>query len=203
MLNAASLTPAVLDRILAFLAALFLPSTAGNLDAARDAAGALLASYDVRTDRQLRLAALAIAFSFGALDSLSRAAAPDLPVNQVLRLRGNANALNRAAQQNEAKLDKSIGQPEAALPGEPRDLPASSDTQDLVSFLRATPSPADLSRQQRRFAERQAEKQRQRQQQAARLDERVAKRLAEKEAARLAAVPLSAAPVPMHQPEAA
>jgi|tagenome__1003787_1003787.scaffolds.fasta_scaffold20667000_2 hypothetical protein len=71
-----------------------------------------------------------------------------------------------------------------------------------MSFLRAAPSAADLSRQQRRFAERQAEKQRQRQQQAARLDERVAKRLAEKEAARLAAVPLSAAPVPMHQPEA-
>jgi hypothetical protein len=123
MSNAASFTPAVLDRILAFLAALFLPSTAGNLEAARDAAGALLASYEVRTDRQLRLAALAIAFSFGALDSLSRAAEPDLPVNQVLRLRGNANALNRAAQQNEAKLDKSIGQPEAARPDEPRDLP--------------------------------------------------------------------------------
>ena len=203
MLNAACFTPAVLDRILAFLAALFLPSTAGNVEAARDAAGALLASYDVRTDRQLRLAALAIAFSFGALDSLSRAAAPELPANQVLRLRGNANGLNRAAQQHEAKLEKlaaqpGANQPNAAVPDDPLDLPASSDTADLLDFLRATPDGPHLSRQQRRFAERQAEKQRQRDLDTARLEERVARRLAEKEAARLAATP-----VPLHQPEVA
>ena len=198
MLNAVSLTPAVLDRILAFLATLFLPSTAGDVAAARSGAAALLASYDVRTDRQLRLAALAIAFSFGALDSLSRAAEPDLPANQVLRLRGNANALNRAAHQNEAKLEKLAGQPEAAQPDEPQDLPASSDTPDLLAFLRTATASPSLSRQQRRFAERQAEKQRQRELEAARLEERVARRLAEKEAARL-----TAAPVPLHQPEAA
>src|SRR5690349_7728406 len=177
MLNAAHLTPAVLDRILAFLATLFLPSTSGDLDAARGAANTLLASYDVRTDRQLRLAALAIAFSFGALDSLSRAAAPDLPDNQVLRLRGNANALNRAAQQNEAKLEKLANQPAATVPDEPQDLPASSDTADLLDFLHAGPAAPQLSRQQRRFAERQAEKQRQRDLEAARLNERVARRL--------------------------
>ena len=202
MLNAAALTPAVLDRILAFLATLFLPSTAGNLEAARSAAAALLASYDVRTDRQLRLAALAVAFSFGALDSLSRAAAPELPANQVLRLRGNANALNRAAHQNEAKLEKLIGKPEAALeaavPDEFPDLPASSDTSDLLAFLRAASATPPPSRQQRRLAERQAEKQRQREQKVARLEERIARRLAEKEAVCLAAVQ-----VPLHQPEAA
>ncbi|MFL5283494.1 MAG: hypothetical protein ACJ8AW_21490 [Rhodopila sp.] len=202
MFNAASFTPAVLDRILALLATLFLPSTAGNLEAARSAAAALLASYDVRTGRQLRLAALAIAFSFGALDSLSRAAAPELPANQVLRLRGNANALNRAAQQNEAKLEKLIGQPEAAPEAavfdEPLDLPASSEPPDLLAFLHTASATPVLSRQQRRLAERQAEKQREREQKAARLEERVARRLAEKEAARLAATP-----VPLHQPEAA
>jgi hypothetical protein len=192
MLNAASLTPAVLDRILAFLATLFLPSTAGDVAAARGAAAALLASYDVRTDRQLRLAALAIAFSLGALDSLSRAAEPDLPANQVLRLRGNANALNRAAHQNEAKLEKITAQPKAApgaaLPDDPQDLPASSDTPDLLAFLRAASATPPLSRQQRRFAERQADKQRLREQEAARLEERVARRLAEKEAPRLRAM---------------
>jgi hypothetical protein len=197
MLNAACFTPAVLDRILAFLAALFLPSTAGNVETARDAAAALLASYDVRTDRQLRLAALAIAFSFGALDSLSRAAEPELPATQVLRLRGNANSLNRAAQQNEAKLEQLAAQSATTQPDDPQDLPASSDTADLLDFLRAAPAEPHLSRQQRRFAERQAEKQRQRELEAAQLDERVARRLAEKEAARLAAVP-----VPLHQPEA-
>jgi hypothetical protein len=190
MLSAASLTQAALDRILDFLAALFLPATAGNAEAARGAALALLGSYEISNDRQLRLAALAIAFSFGALDSLSRAAAPELPVNQVLRLRGNANALNRAAQQHEAKLENGLGQPEAAPAGEPAALPASSETEDLLSFLRAAAPAVPMSRQQRRFAERQAEKQREREQEAARLDERVARRLAEKAAA--AAQPVAA-----------
>src|SRR4051794_34052143 len=48
MFNAPPFPPAVLDRIFALLATLFLPSTAGNLEAARSAAAALLASYDAR-----------------------------------------------------------------------------------------------------------------------------------------------------------
>ena len=180
MLNPASFAATVLDRVLALLAPLFLSAAAGDTEAARDAASALLASYDPRSNRELRLAALAIAFSFGALDALSRASDPDLPINQVLRLRGNANALNRAAHQNETRLDKRPSQPEAAPPEEPGELPASSETGDLIDFVRAAPPAPGLSRQQRRFAERQAEKQREREQEAARLEQRVARRLAEK-----------------------
>jgi len=40
------------------------------------------------------------------LDALSRAADHDLPRNEALRLRGNANALNRAAQQSENRSEK-------------------------------------------------------------------------------------------------
>lgn len=72
MLNPAAFTAAVLDRILALLAPLFLSAVGGDAAAARDAANALLASYEPRTNRELRFAALAIAFSFGALDALSR-----------------------------------------------------------------------------------------------------------------------------------
>lgn len=189
MLNPAAFTAAVLDRILALLAPLFLSAVGGDAAAARDAANALLASYEPRTNRELRFAALAIAFSFGALDALSRSADPALTLNQVLRLRGNANALNRAAQQNETRLDKRSPQPETAAPEETPDLPASSEIEDLVAFVRPAAAAPMLSRQQRRFLERQEEKQHQREQEKARLEERVARRLAEKAeaAARLSA----------------
>jgi hypothetical protein len=187
MLNPAPFTAAVLNRILDLLAPIFLSVVAGNAEAARSAASALLASYEPRTNRELRFAALAIAFSFGALDALSRSIDAELTVNQVLRLRGNANALNRAAHQNEIRLDKRTAQPEAVAPDEAAALPASSGIEDLMEFVRpAAPAPA-MSRQQRRFAERQEEKRQQREQEAARLEQRAAKRLAEKaEAARLA-----------------
>ena len=195
MLNPAAFTAAVLDRILALLAPLFLSAVGGDAAAARDAANALLASYEPRTNRELRFAALAIAFSFGALDALSRSADPALTLNQVLRLRGNANALNRAAQQNETRLDKRSQQPEAAAPEESPDLPASSEIEDLVAFVRPAAAAPMLSRQQRRFLERQAEKQHQREQEKARLEERVARRLAEKAeaAARLSAAAIAPA----------
>jgi hypothetical protein len=188
MLNPAAFTAAVHDRLLVLLAPLFLTVVAGDTEAARNAARDLLASYNPRNNRDLRLAALAIAFSFGALDALSRAADPDLPINQILRLRGNASALNRAAHQNETRLDKRTGEPDTAAPDEPTDLPASSKTEDLAAYVRPAPPAPQPSRQQRRFAERHADKQREREQESARLEERVARRMAEKaEAARLAA----------------
>jgi hypothetical protein len=125
-----TITAAVFEKILAFLAPLFLGTGANNLDAAREAATAILASYDPQTDRELRFAALSIAFGFGALESLSRASDPALALNQVLRLRGNANALNRAAQQNETRLENLRKQPPEmhdATASTPADtLPASS-----------------------------------------------------------------------------
>ena len=171
------ITAAVLNKLVGFLAPLFIDAIAGDAAGARDAAKAMLDSYGARTDRELRLATLAIAFSLGALDALSRAVDRDLSINQVLRLRGNANALNRAAEQNENRLEKLLRQVEAATGNatpEP-DMPATSATDDLVAFVRsswkaekaAATQPAPLSRQQRRFADRQAEKQQQREQEQA------------------------------------
>lgn len=178
-----TITATVLDRLLAFLAPLFLDVVAGDAEAARQAAHALLDSYEARTNRELRLAALSIAFGFGALDSLSRAVDPALVVAQVLRLRGNANALSRSAAQNETLLNKLRRQPPEAVEAVAEPLPASTATSDLVSFVRTpvvhtpsgTPATAPavvMSRQQRRAAERQAEKQRRRQQEAARREQR-------------------------------
>ncbi|MDR3532259.1 MAG: hypothetical protein P4L90_17115 [Rhodopila sp.] len=202
MPHPATITAAVFEKILAFLAPLFVGAGTGDIGAAREAASATLSSYGARTDRELRLAALSIAFAFGALDALSRAADPELALNQVMRLRGNANALNRAAQQNETRLEKLRKQPPVAIEEEAAEatpeapteaLPASSATADLLAFARsklksmmgaATPAPpapapvVPLSRQQRRAAERKAEKVRQRQQEEARRAQRAAERMA-------------------------
>jgi hypothetical protein len=179
----AAITAAVLERVLVFLAPLFLDALTGDRAAARQAAADTLFSYGARTDRELRLVALTIAFSFGALDSLSRAADPVLPVNQVMRLRGNANALNRAAVQNENRLDKLHRQPPVAaeIPAETiEDLPLSSATPDLVAYARAAVQAmmtgdtrsalpaAKMTRQQRRVAERNAAKRSARQEEDAR-----------------------------------
>ena len=184
MSQPSTITAVVFDRILAFLTPLFLDVVAGDTEAARQAARALLDSYEARTNRELRLAALSIAFGFGALDALSRAVDPALLVGQVLRLRGNANALSRSAVQNETLLNKLHRHPPEAQDAAAEPLPASTATADLLSFVRApvtqhTPPKASvtahaavMSRQQRRAAERQAEKQRRRQQEEARRAQR-------------------------------
>ena len=194
------ITAAVFERILAFLTPLFRDNDVNDISPAREAAGAALSSYGARTNRELRLAALCIAFGFGALDALSRAAAPELALNQVMRLRGNANALNRAAQQNENRLEKLQKQPPvefeesetmtAKAPVEA--LPASSATGDLLVYARskfkamtsvAPPTvvvpmaAAPLSRQQRRDRERKAEKAQQQKQGEARRAEHAMRRM--------------------------
>jgi hypothetical protein len=206
MSQPATITAAIFDKILAFLAPLFLVAATGDIGAAQEAASAMLASYNPRTNREMRFAALSIAFAFGALETLSKAADPELALNQVLRLRGNANALNRSAQQNESRLEKLQKQPPVvidtlateATPDTPAEaLPASSAAADLLTFARsklksmigiATPAAsappiipvpaAPVSRQQRRAAERKTEKVRQRQIQQARLAQRALERTA-------------------------
>ncbi len=209
-----SFTAAAMERVLVLLAPLFLEVPGGDVAAARDAARASLADYAARTDRELRLAALAIAFGLGALEALSRSQDPALTVPQATRLRANANALGRAVVQAEVRLDKLRKQVPSAEPdtavgsatGE--ELPASSRTDDLVAFVRssmkslmggprkpaqteaqpaaATDAPAPRSRQQRRAEGRRAEKAQRRQQQVARLAERAAARAARQPEAAMA-----------------
>lgn len=161
-----SITQTVFDRVMAFLAKIFLPTCAYDPERARDAALEALAEYDPRTNRELRLAALALAFSLGALDALSRAADEELSVNQVLRLRSSANALHRSASHAEQALAEEREAPEDAQPGKTpvedaeAPLPATTEPAEMAAFARATPP---LSRQQRRKREREAEKRRLRQ----------------------------------------
>jgi hypothetical protein len=122
-----SIAPAVMDTVVAHLALLFRAGTAGGETAAHDAARATLAAYAAETEEELRLAAGIISFGFHALEALSQAAAPDLSLNRVLRLRGSAVSLSRESHKAQRKLDQlqrarraAEFQPAAAQPAEPQ-----------------------------------------------------------------------------------
>jgi hypothetical protein len=141
MSQPAVITPAFLDRILTLLAPLFLGATGGDMAAARDTVRSTLASYHVRTDNEVRLAALVVAFGFGALDALSKAANRELSLDQVMDLRDNATALSAAGHQNQAVLDR-LRKPRQAEPApdpEPAGVPAGTNVNDLRSFERSGP----------------------------------------------------------------
>jgi hypothetical protein len=103
---AATILPAVLDTILGRLALLFLSGTDGDRAAARQAAAHMLASYQPETEDELRLAAQVISFSFNALEALSQATTPDMPLNKILRLRSGAVSLSRESHKAERRLEQ-------------------------------------------------------------------------------------------------
>jgi hypothetical protein len=182
MPNAAVITPVIIDAMISLLVPLFVPGRGGDLVAARQIAARLLANYNAETEEELRLAAEIIGFAFTALDALARSMAPDLTLNQVIRLRGLANSQHRSANQCQRTLDKlrlerrvtaakaaikkavETTVPETATPDIASDQPLTVETLKLSDF-----QPPVLSRQQRRAAERQAEKQKRRQAEQARL----------------------------------
>ncbi|PPQ29641.1 hypothetical protein, partial [Rhodopila globiformis] len=89
--------------VIAFLAPMFL--WAGDLALARAAAIETLAAYSVASHRSLIAAAKVIAFDLATLCSLSQSMAEDIAVVLALRLRGNANSMDRAAERNRQALE--------------------------------------------------------------------------------------------------
>jgi hypothetical protein len=66
-------------------------------------------TYRVRNHADLIAVAQIIAFGLAALGSLSLSMADDISLSMALRLRGNANALNRSAEQNRRALRETRG----------------------------------------------------------------------------------------------
>ena len=97
---------AILDTILGRLAALFETGAKGDMVVARDAARQMLSAYHTETEDELGLAADIISCRFQLLEALSSAAAPDLTLNKVLRLRGGAVSLSRECHKSQRKLDQ-------------------------------------------------------------------------------------------------
>lgn len=90
----------LMNLIVALLAPMFLGVSAGNSGLARSAAIATINGYRTRNHADLIAVAQIIAFGLAALGSLSLSMADDVSLSMTLRLRGNANALNRSAEQN-------------------------------------------------------------------------------------------------------
>jgi hypothetical protein len=78
----------------------------GDSSLARRAATETVDAYRPRTHTDLIAIAQIIGFGLAALGSLGLSMAGDISVSRALRLRGNANACNRSAQQNRRALGK-------------------------------------------------------------------------------------------------
>jgi hypothetical protein len=179
MLSFPSIAPAFLEEIVAHLVHLFIRGAGGDQAAARHAVLSTLAAYGPEDEQELRLAAEIISFGFAALEALAKAMNPDLPLNAVLRLRGNANAAHRSGHQCQRTLeklqrDRRTASGLAAARSPAPEMPA--NPADLVHPPTQPATPPHLSRQQRRELERKSVKAQRKETERARLDARTAAR---------------------------
>lgn len=163
------------EQVFLSLSPFFMEAAEGDPTQAKAAAEAMVAGFSPGTTEDLLLAAQTVVYGLAGLDSLRRSAAdPDLPASTHLRLRGNANAMHRSAQQCRNALD--LRRRQAASPAlipapaaEPADAPAQSITEaDLQAAIkRASAIIAEarhagqlppMNRQARRAAKFQAQR---------------------------------------------
>jgi hypothetical protein len=97
-------TDIMLTLICGVLSPLFLAGCQGIPEHGGMAAMEAMSSYGVRTQAELLIVSKIVAFGLAALDDLRLSMHPDVGLAQKIRLRAQANALNRSARQNEAAL---------------------------------------------------------------------------------------------------
>jgi hypothetical protein len=104
----------LIHLIITCLTPMFLAVAGGDPRIARMAATEALHAYGTKNLADLIAIAQIIAFGLAVLDSLGRSMADAVPDRLVLRLRGNATGLNRAAEQYRRTLHNA--QPKEAAP---------------------------------------------------------------------------------------
>jgi hypothetical protein len=92
------------NLLVTLLAPMFFAVTEGDLGKARIAAFETIVSYRAETHASLFCVAKIIAFGLATLGSLSLSMDDDLPIALILKLRSNANALDRSSDRNERAL---------------------------------------------------------------------------------------------------
>jgi type IV secretory pathway VirB2 component (pilin) len=123
----------LLCLIVTCLAPMFLSVAGGNLDLARLAALETINSYRTRNHADLIAVAQIVAFGLAALFSLSRSMDDGISDNLALRLRGNANALNRSAEQTRRALAETAPPPPPEPPApDPDDEPIDEEYEAAV-----------------------------------------------------------------------
>jgi len=101
--------PSILLTLIAtLLAPTFLCVTGGDLTLAHMAAIETINDYRARNNTDLLAIAQIIACGLAALCSLSQSMEDDISLSMTLRLRGNAVALNRSAEQNRRVLSQPL-----------------------------------------------------------------------------------------------
>jgi hypothetical protein len=101
-----SSTDVLIALLVTFLTPLFL-TAGGDVSLARAAAYETITAYRTRNAMDLFAVVQIIGFGMAALGSLSLSMGDGLSMSMILRLRGNAAALNRAAEQNRRALEAS------------------------------------------------------------------------------------------------
>ena len=102
-------TNTLMSLIVTLLLPTFLGVTAGDIALAQMAAIETINDYRARNNTDLLAIAQIIACGLAALGSLSLSMADEISLSMTLRLRGNAVALNRSAEQNRRALAKTTG----------------------------------------------------------------------------------------------
>jgi hypothetical protein len=115
-------TDILLTLLAALLAPMFLTTTGGDIAVARLAAIETINDYRAQNRASLLAVAQIVAFGLCALGCLSLSMADDLSLSMTLRLRSNANSLNRSAEQNRRALNT------ASHPENPTQIPVPPET---------------------------------------------------------------------------
>jgi hypothetical protein len=128
----------LLNVVVALLAPMFLWCTGGDVAFARLAAMETLDAYRPAGPRSLITATKIIAFELAALWSLSQSMSDEISLSMTLRLRGNANSMDRAAERNRQTLEQDCRIAEAPeLPGQASLEEAVADAQRMVQEANA------------------------------------------------------------------
>src|ERR1700722_13434922 len=96
----------LMNFIVTLLAPMFLTASGGDIGFASMAVLEAVNSYRVRTLGDLIAVAQVVAYGLAALGSLSLSMDDGIALPMILRLRGNANACTRSAEQNRRALEK-------------------------------------------------------------------------------------------------
>jgi hypothetical protein len=144
----------LLQLIVTLLAPMFLCVSGGDPTLAQYAALETVNAYRTRNHADLIAVAQIVAFGLAAIGSLSLSFSDDLPISTALRLRANANACNRSAEQNRHALAASQANDEPSQPNdEPSHPPAEPEAflspaaeQMLAAESRARLDPTPRSR---------------------------------------------------------
>jgi hypothetical protein len=133
----------LINLIVILLTPMFLGVAGGDLAFARLAAIGTLDSYRAQTHADHITVAKIIAFGLAALDSICRSMEEDLTVSQILRLRGSANALDRAEHRNRLALRRSQAAAAPPIPDpQPRPIPKSNREPAPAATAPAPTAPA-------------------------------------------------------------